>query len=109
MLKKLLPLAALLFTAACFAAVDVNQASEAELDGLKGIGPSLSGKILQARQQGPFKNWQDLMRRVKGISAKSAARLSEAGLSVDGARYEPRGRQDQAFVSCCGGVAKQPD
>lgn len=89
MLKKLLLLAATLFTVACFAAVDVNQASEAELDGIKGIGPSLSGKILKSRQHGPFKDWPDLMQRVKGISSKSAAKLSEAGLSVNGVGYEP--------------------
>ncbi|HCY15022.1 MAG: hypothetical protein A2Z93_02880 [Curvibacter sp. GWA2_64_110] len=87
--KILLALASLLVSAACFAAVDINQASEAELDGIKGIGPSLSGKILKARQQGPFKDWSDLLQRVKGISRKSAAKLSEAGLTVSGAAYAP--------------------
>jgi competence protein ComEA len=89
MRKILLALAFLLVSAACFAAVDINQASEAELDGIKGIGPSLSGKILKARQQGPFKDWSDLLQRVKGISRKSAAKLSEAGLTVSGTAYEP--------------------
>lgn len=89
MRKILLALGALLLCATCWAAVDVNQASEAELDGIKGIGPSLSGKILQARQQAPFKDWPDLMQRVKGISTKSAAKLSAAGLSVNGYGYEP--------------------
>jgi competence protein ComEA len=89
MLKELLLLTVMLFGTACFAAVDVNQASEAELDGIKGIGPSLSGKILQARNKGPFKDWVDLRQRVKGIGNKSAARLSDAGLIVNGASYEP--------------------
>lgn len=87
MRKILLTLAALLVSAACFAAVDVNQATEAELDGLKGIGPSLSGKILAARKTAPFKDWSDLMQRVKGIGGKSAAKLSQEGLSVNGAGY----------------------
>ena len=87
MLKKLLLLATLFFAATCFAAVDVNQATEAELDGIKGIGPSLSGKILQARQKGPFKDWADLRQRVKGIGSKSAVKLSEAGLRVNGAGF----------------------
>ena len=91
MLKKLLLLATMFFAAACFAAVDVNKATEAELDGIKGIGPSLSGKILQARQKGLFKDWADLRQRVKGIGSKSAVKLSEAGLSVNGAGYEPVG------------------
>jgi competence protein ComEA len=88
MLKKLVLLAALFFAATCFAAVDVNQATEAELDGIKGIGPSLSRKILEARKKGQFKDWSDLRQRVKGIGSKSAAKLSEAGLSVNGAVYE---------------------
>ena len=89
MLKRFLLLAALCCAAASFAGVDVNQASVAELDGIKGIGPSLSQRILQARQTGPFQDWADLRRRVKGIGSKSAANLSAAGLSVNGAAYEP--------------------
>lgn len=71
-------------------ATEVNQASEAELDGLRGIGPALSGRILQSRQQGAFSDWEDLMRRVKGISAKSAHRLSQEGLTVNGQGYSGR-------------------
>jgi hypothetical protein len=36
----------MLYAAACFAAVDVNKATAAELDGIKGIGPGISTKIL---------------------------------------------------------------
>ena len=52
MLKKILALTALLFSLSSFAAVDVNKANAAELDGIKGIGPSLSGKILKERNKG---------------------------------------------------------
>jgi competence protein ComEA len=86
-MRRLITIATFLWASASFAVTEVNQASEAELDGLKGIGPSLSGKIMAARQQGPFTSWPDLMRRVKGISDKSAARLSAAGLSVNGSGY----------------------
>ncbi len=41
-----------------FAAVDVNKASQAELETVKGIGPGLSAKILKAREAGTFKNSQ---------------------------------------------------
>jgi competence protein ComEA len=88
MRQLLVTLAALLISGAAFAAVDVNTASEAELDGIKGIGPSLSGRILKARQQGPFKDWRELMQRVKGIQPRSAHQLSAAGLTVNGAGYE---------------------
>lgn len=39
MLKKILAIVAMLYAAAAFAAVDVNKATAAELDGIKGIGP----------------------------------------------------------------------
>ena len=55
MFKKIVATAALLFAAASFAAVDVNKGSEADLDGLKGVGPALSKRILDARKQGEFK------------------------------------------------------
>lgn len=83
-------LMALFIAFASQAAVDVNTASEAELDGVKGIGPALSSKILKARQQGPFKDWADLMQRVKGIQPKSARQLTDAGLTVNGAGYPAR-------------------
>lgn len=88
-MRKIITGLVLCLAANCFAAVDVNQASEAELDGIKGIGPSLSGKILAERGKAPFRDWQDLIRRVPGIRDKSAQRLSEAGLSVNGAVYAP--------------------
>ena len=77
----------LLCTQLAFAAVDVNSATVAELDGINGIGPALSARILQARQNGPFTDWQDLMRRVSGIGAKKAGQLSEHGLTVNGTAF----------------------
>ncbi len=65
-------------------ALDINQANEAELDSIKGMGPSLSTKVLTARAQGPFKDWPDLMQRVSGIRANKAQQLSAQGLTVNG-------------------------
>lgn len=70
-------------------AADANQASAAELEAVKGIGPSLSAKITTARQQGPFKSWADLVDRVPGLGAANAVRFSQAGLTVAGAAYVP--------------------
>ncbi len=85
MLKKLFALFAMLYAAAAFAAVDVNTASEADLQTIKGIGPAMAGKIVQERKNGNFKDWADFQSRVKGVGAKSAAKMSENGLTVGGA------------------------
>lgn len=86
MLKTLLAISALLCAGAACAAVEVNKANAAELDSIKGIGPSTSTRILQARKTGVFKDWQDLLRRVRGLNA---ARLSQEGLTVNGEPYVP--------------------
>ena len=41
-----------LFAAAAFAAVDVNKADQAELEAIKGIGPTISAQILDERKKG---------------------------------------------------------
>lgn len=89
MLKTLLTLIAtlLLATTAAFAAVDVNTATEAELDGIKGIGPGLSGRILEERKSAPFKDWADFIGRVGGVGNKSAVNFSKEGLTVNGKKY----------------------
>ena len=87
MLKKVLPLLSLLLALANATALDLNSATEAELDSIKGVGPGTSSKILQARQQARFTDWPDFMRRVKGIKQQKAAQLSRDGVTVNGAPY----------------------
>lgn len=88
MLKKILALVAMLYAVACFAAVDVNKATAAELDSVKGIGPSISSKILDERKKGNFKDWTDFVERVKGIGEGNAAKFSNEGLTVNGAPFK---------------------
>lgn len=88
MLKKILILVALLYAAVCFAAVDVNKATVAELDGIKGVGPAISAKIVEERAKGSFKDWNDFITRVKGIGEGNAAKLSKEGLTVGGTAYK---------------------
>ena len=64
MLKKILAILAMLYAAASFAAVDVNKATAAELDAVKGIGPTTSKTIVDERKKhGDFKNWEDFIAR----------------------------------------------
>ncbi|HEY5582383.1 MAG TPA: helix-hairpin-helix domain-containing protein [Rhodoferax sp.] len=88
MFKKLLAFFAAMFLVAAFAAVDVNKATEAELDGIKGIGPVTTKLIMSERKKSEFKNWDDFVARVKGVGDKSAAKFSAEGLTVSGAKYQ---------------------
>ena len=86
-------LVSLLLGTSALAATDVNHAREADLDGIKGIGPALSARILAERSRRQFRDWSDLIARVKGINAAAAARLSGEGLTVNGASYAPPAQQ----------------
>jgi competence protein ComEA len=89
MLKKLLAIALMMGASLSFAAVDVNKASAADLDSIKGIGPAVSTKILEERKKGNFKDWNDLIDRVKGVGQANAVKFSEAGLTVGGVAFKP--------------------
>jgi competence protein ComEA len=89
MLKKFLILATTLFALfvfqPAFAAVEINTADQAALDGIAGIGPATSKAILDERKKnGNFKDWSDLEQRVRGIGDRNSVKLSAAGLVVNG-------------------------
>ena len=88
MFKKILAFVVMLYAAASFAAVDVNKATAAELDGIKGIGPAISAKIVDERKKGNFKDWTDFIDRVKGVGEGNAAKFSAEGLTVGGAGFK---------------------
>jgi competence protein ComEA len=88
MFKRLLAAVLAMMAAAAFAAVDVNKATAADLDGIKGIGPGISAKILDERKKGNFKDWNDLVERVKGIGEGNAAKFSAEGMTVNGAAFK---------------------
>lgn len=87
-LKSLLIGSLAILSAAVFASVDVNKATQAELESIKGIGPSVSARIMDARKTGAFKDWGDLSQRVKGVGDRSAAKFSAQGMTVNGAAFE---------------------
>ncbi len=96
MFKKFLVASAMLFAFAASAAVDVNKGSEADFDGIKGIGPAMSKRIVEARKEGQFKDWPDFMARVKGVKEKTAAKLSGEGLTVNGAPFKEQSAEPKA-------------
>lgn len=65
MLKKILAILAMLYAAAAFAAVDVNKASAADLDGVKGIGPGFRARSLKSARRATSRT---------GMTSSSASR-----------------------------------
>lgn len=87
MLARLIALLTLCFSLHAWAAVDANKASVAELDGVKGIGPAMSARIVAERDKAPFKDWHDFTQRVSGVGEKTAEKLSAEGLTVNGRKF----------------------
>jgi competence protein ComEA len=74
MIKRLMAALMAMLAATAFAAVDVNKATAADLDGIKGIGPGISAKILDERK--------------KGIGEGNAAKFSAEGMTVNGSAFK---------------------
>ena len=72
-------------------AVDINQATAAQLEGVRGIGPSTAEIIVRERERGgSFESLDDLTERVRGIGQKKAQALQAAGLTVGAAAAASR-------------------
>lgn len=91
MFKKLLLAFSTCVALSSFAAVDVNKATEADLDSVKGVGPATSKQIIAERKKSEFKDWEDFMTRIKGIGDSKASKLSTQGLTVNGASFKGAG------------------
>ena len=69
-------------------ALELNTASQAELERLRGIGVERSERLLQARGERPFADWDDLRRRVPRLGEKVCRELSDQGLRVNGQAWD---------------------
>ena len=81
----LLPLAA--------SALEINTATRAQLEQLPGLGVATTERILQARGERPFAEWNDLAARVSGLRGKRAEQLDRQGLTVNGKALADRERR----------------
>ena len=90
-MKTLLTVLATILMATSAWALEVNDASDAELQSIKGIGPATSTAIQTARKAKPFSSWSDLMSRIKGVGSVTAKRWSDQGLTVKGAKLAGSG------------------
>ena len=109
MFKQIILALGMLVAATAFAAVDINKATQAELEAIKGIGPSLSAKILSERQKGPFKDWNDLTSRVKGVGDAAASRLSQNGLTINGSAFTGPTAAGTAKAATAAGIKQKVD
>jgi len=81
-MRQFIPgLAAMLFCTSCLAGADVNTASEADLDGIKGIGPKTALKLVKEHpinfaeifqhvewdKQYPDLSWTEIFETIKNI------------------------------------------
>ena len=63
-------------------ALDANSATQAELESIRGVGPALAARIVEARRARPFADLDDLKARVRGVGDANLRRMRDDGLDV---------------------------
>ena len=75
--------------------INVNTATQSELESIKGIGPSKAKTIISERLDGGhFQDANDLQKRVRGIGMRSVEKMVDNGLTIEapGSFRGPNGR-----------------
>lgn len=107
-MKKLLMtlLCCFAFFEVAFAAIDINTATQAELEAIDGIGPAKAKAIVDYRSKnGPFKSLSELD-KVKGFGKVSVKKLKgDLTVSKPANASKPTIKQD---VTVKPGTAKKP-
>ena len=103
-LLKSLVFSVLLAASALAAAtpINVNTATQSELESIKGIGPSKAKTIIAERLDGGhFQDANDLQKRVRGIGMKSVEKMVDNGLTIEAPSSfrEPHGRTNKEASS----------
>jgi len=64
--------------------INVNTATQTELESIKGIGPAKAKTIIAERLDGGhFQDANDLQKRVRGIGMKSVEKMVDNGLTIE--------------------------
>jgi len=82
--------------------INVNTATQSELESIKGIGPSKAKTIIAERLDGGhFQDANDLQKRVRGIGTKSVEKMVDNGLTIEAPSSfrEPHGRTNKEASS----------
>jgi competence protein ComEA len=75
--------------------INVNTATQSELESIKGIGPAKAKTIIAERLDGGhFQDANDLQKRVRGIGMKSVEKMVDNGLTIESPSSfrEPNGK-----------------
>jgi competence ComEA-like helix-hairpin-helix protein len=83
------------FSIATASPINVNTATQTELESIKGIGPAKAKTIIAERLDGGhFQDANDLQKRVRGIGMKSVEKMVDNGLTIEAPSSfrEPNGR-----------------
>jgi len=75
--------------------VNVNTATQSELESIKGIGPAKAKTIIAERLDGGhFQDANDLQKRVRGIGMKSVEKMVDNGITIESPSSfrEPNGK-----------------
>jgi competence protein ComEA len=67
-------------------ALEINDASRAQLEQLNGVGVTMAEQMLAERAKAPFAGWDDLRTRVKGIGSRRVQEWQAQGVTVNGER-----------------------
>lgn len=84
MVTLLLPAIGVGISSAGASPVNVNSASQSELETIKGLGPAKARAIIAEREEGgSYHDAHDLQKRVRGIGMRSVEKLVDQGLTIE--------------------------
>ena len=67
-------------------ALEINEASRAQIEQLDGAGVTMADRMLEERARQPFAGWDDLRKRIKGLGPRRIAQWQAQGVTVNGER-----------------------